>query len=396
MTQSASQYQSSNFKLPFPPEEFSRRRAQTCDAIRALDIDAIVLTTPANYYYVSGLPLKISLGLFGLVLCADGRGFWIGRRTYMKSVSSFIEVANWSEMARSIADEEDAHQVFGETINRLLGPGVRLGFELDMCTISPNAVNAISRHVHGCEIRNASGIIERLRSVKSPLEVQRLREAGAMAAAAMREVVSHIDTDQTDSTLASLAYSSLMTLGSDQLAMPPIVVSGPLSATQSTAGRTRISAGDLITLEFSAAVDRYCAPIYRIGSIGPPNSEGAYLHAASRAGLLAALQNIGPGMTSHSADQVVRAAIAVEGCLEYFTVRAGYSVGIGFPPSWDEDHIMKLSPGNDQKLEPGMVFHLVPALYQAGVGAACCSNTIHITENGAEALVPIESKMLIA
>ena len=140
---------------------------------------------------------------------------------------------------------------------------------------------------------------------------------------------------------------------------------------------------------------RYCAPVYRIAMRGEPSAELARFHDASRAGLLAGMEKIGPGLTSHDADRVVREAISEAGYLEYFTVRAGYSVGLGFVPSWDEDHIMKLRPNDTRLLEPGMVFHLVPALYKAGVGAVCCSNTVHVTENGLEALVPIEPELLV-
>jgi Xaa-Pro dipeptidase len=99
-------------------------------------------------------------------------------------------------------------------------------------------------------------------------------------------------------------------------------------------------------------------------------------------------------MTSHEADQVVRTAIGKAGYIDDFPVRAGYSIGLGFVPTWDEDHIMKLRPHDARIVRPGMVFHIVPALYRAGLGAACCSNSLHITETGVETLVPIESELL--
>ena len=84
-----------------------------------------------------------------------------------------------------------------------------------------------------------------------------------------------------------------------------------------------------------------------------------------------------------------------KGQVEWFPVRAGYSIGLGFVPSWDEDHIMKLRPNDNRVLEPGMAFHVVPSLYKPGTGVACCSNSFLITEAGAEPLVPIEAELII-
>ena len=129
--------------------------------------------------------------------------------------------------------------------------------------------------------------------------------------------------------------------------------------------------------------------------IGQPSDEARRFHDASLAGLLAGLKGIGPGMTSHDADRTVREAIDRSGYLEYFTVRAAYSVGIGFPPTWDEDYIMKLRPNDQRIVKPGMVFHLVPALYKLGLGAACCSSSIAVNNNGVEVLTPIEPQLFI-
>src|SRR3546814_19442524 len=58
--------------------------------------------------------------------------------------------------------------------------------------------------------------------------------------------------------------------------------------------------------------------------------------------------------------------------------RAGYSVGIGFPPTWMEAEIIALKRDDPTVLQPGMVFHIVPALREAGQFAVGCSETVQI------------------
>src|SRR3546814_2056149 len=70
--------------------------------------------------------------------------------------------------------------------------------------------------------------------------------------------------------------------------------------------------------------------------------------------------------------------------------RAGYSVGIGFPPTWMEAEIIALKRDDPTVLHPGMVFHIVPALREAGQFAVGCSETVLVTENGVEVLTKLE------
>jgi Xaa-Pro dipeptidase len=66
--------------------------------------------------------------------------------------------------------------------------------------------------------------------------------------------------------------------------------------------------------------------------------------------------------------------------------RAGYSIGISFPPDWGEGHILSLKYGEKRALEPGMVFHVPSSIRDEGVALVGNSETILVTERGAEPL----------
>jgi Xaa-Pro aminopeptidase len=100
-------------------------------------------------------------------------------------------------------------------------------------------------------------------------------------------------------------------------------------------------------------------------------------------------------MTSDQGDRVVREAIKKKGLGEYFVVRAAYSIGLAFTAAWGEFHIMSIRPKDPRTLEPGMCFHLVPALYKEGFGAVCCSMPIEITGDGCRSLTSIEPKLFV-
>ena len=69
----------------------------------------------------------------------------------------------------------------------------------------------------------------------------------------------------------------------------------------------------------------------------------------------------------------------------WFMGICGYSVGVGFPPTW-ADGAAFIAEGNHEVLQAGMTFHL-PIMFRVprkfGVGM---SETIAITEEGCEVL----------
>jgi len=104
------------------------------------------------------------------------------------------------------------------------------------------------------------------------------------------------------------------------------------------------------------------------------------------AALNAAIGAIRPGVTSASVDEACRRPIEAAGYEPYFRKRTGYSVGSAYAPSWGEGHIISLRKDDPTLLEPGMVFHMPPALrmpHRYGVGF---SETVVVTESGCEVL----------
>ena len=71
--------------------------------------------------------------------------------------------------------------------------------------------------------------------------------------------------------------------------------------------------------------------------------------------------------------------------LAFLVTRSGYSIGIAFPPAWDEGYIVSLKQGESAILEKGMTFHIIPWMWGVDGDKTCgISDTIYITEDGCE------------
>ena len=95
----------------------------------------------------------------------------------------------------------------------------------------------------------------------------------------------------------------------------------------------------------------------------------------------------------HNAAQAV---IDKAGYTESFRKRLGYGMGISFAPDWGEGGIIGLNKGVTAELEPGMVFHLPPALRIYGVFTVGVSETIAVTDTGYRQLGTVDRAMILA
>lgn len=92
-----------------------------------------------------------------------------------------------------------------------------------------------------------------------------------------------------------------------------------------------------------------------------------------------------PGMTVSDADNLARNIIEDNDVGAHLVTRSGYSIGIAFPPSWDEGYIVSLKQGDSRILEPGMTFHIIPWMWGVEGDKTCgISDTFIITEDGCD------------
>jgi len=90
-----------------------------------------------------------------------------------------------------------------------------------------------------------------------------------------------------------------------------------------------------------------------------------------------------PGMTVSDVDNMIRNIISDNEIGAKLITRSGYSIGIAFPPSWDEGYILSLFQGDSSVLEPGMTFHVIPWMWGIDGDKTCgISDTFYITETG--------------
>ncbi len=136
--------------------------------------------------------------------------------------------------------------------------------------------------------------------------------------------------------------------------------------------------GEATFFELSGCFRRYHAPLCRTVFLGKPEQ---YLLDAEKAlveGLEAGLDTARAGNTAGDIARALAKPLEAAGIER--GARAGYPIGISYPPDWGERTI-SIREEDNTVLKPGMTFHFMPGLWMDGWGLEI-TESILIKENG--------------
>ena len=154
--------------------------------------------------------------------------------------------------------------------------------------------------------------------------------------------------------------------------------------------------GDLLFLEMAGCMRRYHAPMGRFVFIGEAGSGAGPINEICYAAMQAAAGKIKPGVRAGDVYEAWQEVLNKNGLSFYSRHHCGYSVGIGYPPSWSGSGVpVGLRRNSEMTLRQGMVFHLMSWLVHTGMGDAFLSDTIVVTESGCEFLTSVDRNVII-
>jgi len=133
----------------------------------------------------------------------------------------------------------------------------------------------------------------------------------------------------------------------------------------------------------------------RTAAVGEASPAVRQMYDACRESLEATIAAIRPGVRSQDVQAACQAVIDRRGYEPAFRKRVGYSIGVGFAPGWGEGHIMDLKHHDGRELRPGMVFHCVPALRRSGEFGVGVSETVAVTQQGADVLTDFPRDLFV-
>jgi Xaa-Pro dipeptidase len=383
-----------NPELPFPLEQY-RRRLETVQAgLAERGIDACLFSIPENIYYLTGFTTTGYYMYQTLIVPAEGEPVFV---TYLEERINVVR-RSWMERYETYSVVQDPIDV---TVRALESMGLEdkvLALEEGGYFFPIATYKKLIERFPKARWKDGGGIVEKARLIKSPEEIAYIRRAADAAMAGMEAAIAAIEPGKTENDLAAEVYRATLQAGSEYPGSPPYVVSGERSGLPHGTWEGReLRRGDIIFLEHSGCVKRYSAAMMRNCFLGDPPDVVRRTADVILEGLQKAIDTIRPGVTSGEVDAACRQTILGAGFHDY-THETGYSIGVAYPPGWNESHIMNLHPDDPTVLEENMVFHLVPSLIiEEMSGHVGFSDTVVVTAGGCEVLTDrdVERKLWV-
>ena len=221
-----------------------------------------------------------------------------------------------------------------------------------------------------------------------------MRRAGELTWAGIEAAIAATHEGVSENAIAAGAYQGAVGAGSELMSIDPMLMTGKQTGLIPHIPYRRhvVERGDVVYLEMSGTYWRYNAPMMRSWVVGEPSDRQRALSEAAIAVLETVIAEARPGRTGH--DVAVIAAKqweAVPGV--HFHGGYGYGIGMAVQPSWCEQAIY-IAEGADRELRPGMTFHLPMICCYPGDFGVGFSESIAITETGAEVLTPGTDRFL--
>lgn len=369
-------------ELAFAAAEYEARLARVRAAMARQGLDILLLHGLPNICWLTGFQTPLADWYHCLVVPARGELLLQCCDTELARMNSRlarIAVVLWERM------DEAGDQLAG-LLQDLGSDGLTVGVELRRPGLNAWTLERLRAGLPRASFRDASDLTPRLRAVKSPAEVECLRQAARLTDIGMAAGIAAIREDGFDNDVIAAASEAMLSAGSEFFSIQPIVRTGWRSGVvHATGKRVPLSRGDNVFMEFGGVWQRYCAPLLRTAVIGPPDERQKRLADAALDTLERLYAAVKPG---RSVAAVAReAAKGYAHLLDEIQTRGyhAYSVGISFPPVWVE-HSVGIRDDAEDLLEPGMVFHTPRSLRVPGQVAMGFSETILVTETGCEAL----------
>ena len=345
----------------------ARRLAAIRQTMVSESVDALLVATPANVAYLTGFESVFDEEPSAVCVIAQSAARVYVDARYDEGTRAAAEGGAWSV----VGPESD---VWERALGDLAPDGAS--------TVALEASVSHKRYmkvaaVRGGELREADAWVEQIRIVKEDEEIERIASAAALADAAFDHVLGIIAPGVTEIDIALDLELFMRRHGSEGVAFPSIVASGPNGSRPhaKVTGRA-LERGDLVTMDFGARIGGYCSDMTRTVGVGEIDAERRRIYETVRAANEAGLAAVRGGLAGTEIDAAARCVIDAAGFGDRFGHGLGHGVGL------EVHEAPSVGPRGVKPVPANSVITVEPGVYVPGVGGARIEDLVVVGEEG--------------
>ena len=222
----------------------------------------------------------------------------------------------------------------------------------------------------------AGDLVERLRAVKEPEEIERMAVASELADDVYRWALERGLIGRTERDVARACDARIRELGAEP-SFPPIIAAGENGALpHAEPGEREIGSGELVVLDMVAQLDGYCSDGTRTFATGEPGDDAREVYDLVLATQLAALAAIRVGASGKEVDAVAREMVVEAGHGDHFGHGLGHGVGLEVHES------PRLATTSEDELRERNAVTVEPGIYLPGRFGVRIEDLVVVTADG--------------
>jgi Xaa-Pro dipeptidase len=266
--------------------------------------------------------------------------------------------------------------------------GTPLRYELNV--LGERTLNALRQKLPEYNLKDASPLIMKARSIKTEEEVKALKKANRIAGIGLvtfheglKPGLSEVElsTKIEHSTVAGgvMKHQAHRVVAYASVASGPNAAEGYKYVVGST--RRRLKRGEFVMLELDVVADGYSSDTTRTFVVGRPSKQQSKLLEAVLDSERSSISSIEPEVSAAEIARISIETIQRHGFGGYLVHRLGHGIGVGM-----HEPIPTLHIESKDILQPGMVHSVEPGIYSPKFGGVRIEDDILDTKTGAEYL----------
>jgi len=337
-------------------------------------LDGMILFSPINIRY------------FSRFYITDGAAVITRDRAVLFTDSRYIEAAKAQTDEMDVALFDVGHTL-SEQIRKAVSGCSSVGGE----ELSLSHADWLSWEQRlGVSLVPCETVIQELRAVKTPFEIESIVAAQRIAETALEEVLGLIRPSVSEREIAAELTYRMLRHGGEGNSFDPIVVTGKKSSMpHGVPGDELISEGDFVTMDFGCLKNGYCSDMTRTVAVGHATDEMKTVYDTVLRAQLAGIAAAKVGVTGAEVHNAGAKVIEDAGYGAYFGHGFGHSLGLEIHES------PRASTTYTRPLSEGVVITAEPGIYLPGKFGVRIEDMIYLTSDGCLNLTKAPKELLI-
>ncbi|WP_111721164.1 M24 family metallopeptidase [Homoserinimonas sp. OAct 916] len=389
--------------MPISREEYAARLHNVRARMTEQNLAAILVSDPANLYYLIGynawsfytpqflfVPASGDMIFYSRAMDAFGafRTAWLPPENIVGYPEHYVhhgEIHPFDWVAGDLRERGLVSPIAGEQV----------GLDLDAHFFSPKAYRSLVQGLPEWDFVDSHELVNWVRLIKSPAEIDLMRAASRVCTEAMNAAIEHVRVGARQCDVAAeisrAQAAGTAEFGGDYPAIVPMMPTGQAADTPHLTWNSEpFEDHQAVIVELAGAHKRYHTPLARTIMLGKPSKRLQKVAGAVGEGLEAVLDLVRPGILATELSEAWDITLAKHGYQK--PSRLGYSIGIGYPPDWGE-RTVSLRSGEQTELQENMTFHLICGMWMDNYGYEV-SEPFRVSADGVETFTDFPRELI--